>query len=54
MQNKSHYVYNKDFNRFICNKARNRNEKHFCKYYLQCFSRERNLIEHEKNLFRDK
>ena len=48
MQNKSHYLYNKYFNRFICDKAKNRNKNHFCKYCLQCFSSEKNLIEHEK------
>ena len=28
-ENKSHYVYIKDFNRFICNKTNNKNKKHF-------------------------
>ena len=27
-ENKSHYVYIKDFNRFICNKTNNKNKKH--------------------------
>ena len=32
---KSHYVYIKDFNRFICNKIKHRNRKHFfCRYCL--------------------
>ena len=26
--NKSHYVYIKDFNRFMCNKAKHKNKKH--------------------------
>ena len=30
-ENKSHYVYIKDFNRFICNKTKNKNKKYFCK-----------------------
>ena len=34
-ENKSHYVYIKDFKRFKCNKARCKNKKHFCKYCLQ-------------------
>ena len=34
-KNKSHYVYIKDFYRFMCNKANNKNKKHFCRY---CFS----------------
>ena len=33
--NKFHYVYIKYFNRFICNKTKNKNKKHFCKYCLQ-------------------
>ena len=28
-ENKSHYVYIKDFNRFICNKTKNKNKKQF-------------------------
>ena len=54
-ENKHHYVYNKDFNRFIFNKTsnnninnNNNNKKHFCKYCLQCFSSERGLIEHKE------
>ena len=27
-ENKSHYVYIKDFNRFICNKTKNKNKTH--------------------------
>ena len=38
--NKSHYVYIKVFNRFMCNKTKNKNKKHFCKYCLQYFSGE--------------
>ena len=26
-KNKSHYVYIKDFNRFVCNKTKNKNKK---------------------------
>ena len=46
--NKSHYVYIKDFNRFMCNKTKNKNKKHFCKYCLQCFSSGRVLVEHKE------
>ena len=46
-ENKSHYVYIKGFNRFMCNKTKNKNKKHFCKYCLQCFSSESVLIEHK-------
>ena len=31
-ENKSHYVYIKDFNRFMCNKKKNKNKKIFCKF----------------------
>ena len=48
-ENRSHYVYIKDFNRFICNKTKNKNKKYFCKCCLQCFSRENVLIEHKEN-----
>ena len=41
--NKSHYVYIKDFNRFMWNKTK-KNKKYFCKYCLQCFISERVLI----------
>ena len=46
-ENKSHYLYIKDFNRFMCNKTKNK--KKFCKCYLQCFSSEKGLIEHKEN-----
>ena len=32
-ENKLHYVYIKYFNRFMCNKTKNKNKKPFC---LQC------------------
>ena len=38
---KSHYVYIKDFNSFMCNKTKNKNKKHFCQNWLRCFSSER-------------
>ena len=37
-ENKSHYVYIKDFNRFMYNKTKSKNKKNFCKYCLQYFS----------------
>ena len=48
-ENKSHYVYIKDFNRFMCNKTKNKNKKYFCKCSLQCFSSEKVLIEHKES-----
>ena len=47
-ENKSHYVYIKDFNRFMCNKTKSK-KKYFCKCCLQCFSSEKVLIEHIEN-----
>ena len=37
-ENKSHYVYIKDFDRFMLHRTKNRNKKYFCKSCLQCFS----------------
>ena len=48
-ENKSRYVYIKDFNRFMCNKTKNKNKKYSCKCCLQCFSSEKVLIEHKEN-----
>ena len=44
---KSHYVYIKDFDRFMFNETKNKTRKYFCKCYLQCFSNEEILIEHK-------
>ena len=46
---KSHYVYIKDFDKFMFNKTKNRNKKHFCKCCLQCFSSKGILTEHKKD-----
>ena len=51
-ENKSHYVYIKDFNRFTCNKTKNKNKKHFCKPCSQCFSSEKVLQEHKETCFK--
>ena len=51
-ENKSHHVYIKDFNRFMCNKTKNKNKNCFCKYCLQCFSSEKVLIEHKECIFK--
>ena len=48
-ENKSHYVYIKDFNRLMFNKTNNKNKKDFCRYCLQCFSSENVLTEHKEN-----
>ena len=43
---KSHYVYIKDFNTFMFHKTKNKNKKWFCKSSLQCFSSENVLIKY--------
>ena len=47
--NKSHYVYIKDFNTFMFHKTKNKNKKRFCKSCLQCFSNEKVLIKHKED-----
>ena len=47
--NKSHYVYIKDFERFMFHKTKNKNKKWFFKSCLQCFSSENVLIKHKEN-----
>ena len=37
---KSHFVYIKDFDRFMFPKTKNKNKKCFCRSCLQCFSSE--------------
>ena len=46
---KSHYVYIKDFNTFTFHKTKNKNKKWFCKSCLQCFSSENVLIKHKED-----
>ena len=46
---KSHYVYIKDFNTFMCHKTKNKNKKWFCRSYLYCFRGENVLIKHKEN-----
>ena len=46
-ENKSHYVYIKDFNRFMFSKTKNKTKRHFFKSCLQCFSSEKILVEHK-------
>ena len=45
---KSHYVYIKDFNRFMFNKRKCKGKKYFCKNCLQCFSSKNILSEHKE------
>ena len=46
-ENKSHYVYIKDFGRFMFHKTKNK-KQYFCKSCLQCFSSKNVLIEHKE------
>ena len=46
---KSHYVYIKDFDRFMFHKTKNKNKKWFCRSCLQCFSSKNVLIKHKEN-----
>ena len=46
--NKFHFAYIKDFNRFMFNKTKHKTKTHFCRYCLQCFSNERILSKHKK------
>ena len=46
---KSHYVYIKDFNTFMFHQTKNKNKKWFCKSCLQSFSSENVLIKHKQD-----
>ena len=46
--NKSHYVYVKDFDRFMFHKTKNENKKYFCKNCLQYFSSKNVLNNHKE------
>ena len=45
----SHYVYIKDFNRFMFNKTKTKNKKYFFRHCFQCFSSEKTLIKHKED-----
>ena len=47
-ENKSHYVYIKNFGRFMFHRTKNKNKKYFCKSCLQCFSSKNVLTEHKE------
>ena len=46
---KSHYVYIKDFNRFMFHKTKNKNKKWFCRSCLQCFSSKNVWTKHKED-----
>ena len=45
---KSHYVYIKDFDRFMFHKTKDKNKKCFFRSCLQCFSSKSLLIKHKE------
>ena len=45
-KNKSHYIYIKDFDKFMCNTTRCKNKKYFCRFCIQCFASAKVSIEH--------
>ena len=47
-EDKSQYVYIEHFNRFMHNKTKCKNKKHFCRYCLQHFSSKTVLAEHKE------
>ena len=47
-ENKSCYLYIKDFNIFAIQKTKSKNKKYFCKSCLQCFSSKNVLTEHKE------
>ena len=46
---KSHYLYIKDLNKFMFHKTKNKNKKWFCGSYLQYFGSENVLIKHKED-----
>ena len=46
---KSHYMYIKDFNRFVFHKTKNKNKKWFFKSSLQCFSNKNVLTRYKED-----
>ena len=46
---KSHYVYIKDFNTFMFHKTKNKNKKWFCRSCLQCSCSENVLTKHKED-----
>ena len=48
-ENRSHYVYIKDFDRFMYNKIKNKNKKHFCKCVDSVLVVKKVLIESKEN-----
>ena len=47
-QGKSHYVFNKDFNRLMFSRTKHKDKKHYCMSCLQSFTTEDILSNHKK------
>ena len=47
-ENKSHYLYIKDFDKYMFHKTKNKSKKYFCKSCLQCFSSKNVLTEYKE------
>ena len=47
-ENKSHYLYIKDFDRFMFHKTKNKNKKYFGKRGFLCFSSKNVFTEHKE------
>lgn len=45
---KLHYLYVKDFNKFICIKTKHKNKKHLRINFLQCISHKRVFVDHRE------
>ena len=45
----NHFVYMKDFDRFMCNFTKHKGKKHFCRNCLQCFYSNESLAKHRVN-----
>ena len=47
-ENKTHYIYIEDLNRFVNNKTKCKIKKTLCRYCLQCFSSKNVLMENKE------
>ena len=50
-ENKSHYVYIKDFDRLMFHKTKNKSKKYLCRSCLQCLSSKNVLTRHQEICF---
>ena len=50
-ENKSHYVFIKDFNRLMYSKTKDQHKKYHCTSCLQIFTKEEILNQHKKSVY---